>query len=234
MPLSFNDTSCVMSSPTSAGIATLNTDSFSHLAPLHSSSAIEVEGLLSLDTLNNLAGYSGNIMSKTVISIDLVIYGTSEVSETVAGGLCRCGLFLQDPHRISEGISFDNPQSLKLPAHIVARETVHMDAVPINEDHQHFQVEPELDFNGLIDQFSTQNHLSQANVDGRIATRLLESVKHAISETIATNLALAIKERDSTSSLKGKYLHHLIHTVYGKHKLAKFQIEGESSIKHSL
>lgn len=183
LPLSFEDSRCVLRSHTNSEIATLNTKTFDHLQGIQKSRELELEGVLPIKDIQSLTCQAGVISRGLVTTVGLNVYGIPEVSDDVAKELSRNELFLQDPDFVSEGTTYENPQCLKLPAY--ARPWQRQDAGLNDEgasigfavyDSDSAAMEEEIgpNFDVLLDRFSQHDHLAQAAVDGRIITPLLK------------------------------------------------------------
>ena len=177
LPLSFEDSRCVLRSHTNSEIATLNTKTFDHLQSIQKSRELELEGVLPVENIQSLTSRG------LVTTVGLNVYGIPEVSDDVAKELSRNELFLQDPDYVSEGTTYENPQCLKLPAHAMPwqrqdaglnDEGASNGFLVHDSDSPAVQEDIGLNFDVLLDRFSQHNHLAQAAVDGRIITPLLE------------------------------------------------------------
>ena len=183
LPLSFEDSRCVLRSHTNSEIATLNTKTFDRLQSIQKSRELELEGVLPVDDIQSLTCQAGVISRGLVTTVGLNVYGIPEVSDDVAKELSRNELFLQDPDYLSEGTTYENPQCLKLPEHTMPWQ---MQDADLNDedasigflfhdsDSAAIQEDIGLNFDLLLDRFSQHNHLAQAAVDGRIITPLLQ------------------------------------------------------------
>ena len=183
LPLYFEDSRCVLRSLPDSEIATLNTKTFDQLQSIQKSRQLQLEGVFPSRDISSFADHAGVISPGTVTIIGLNVYGTPEVSDDVAKELSRNGLFLQDPDYVPEGTTYENPQCLKLPAHVMPQQRgdfgVNEEGASIassvhDSDSAGTLEEFGMDFDMLLDQFSQQNYLVQAAVNSRITTGLLE------------------------------------------------------------
>ena len=183
LPLSFEDSRCVLGSHNNSEIATLNTKTFDHLQSIQKSRGLELEGVLPVEDIQSLTCQAGVVSRGLVTTVALNVYGIPEVSDDVAKELSRNELFLQDPGYVAEGTTYENPQCLKLPAHAMPwqrqdvglkDESASNGFLVHDSDSAAIQEDISLDFDVLLDRFSQQNHLAQAAVDERIITPLLQ------------------------------------------------------------
>ena len=183
LPLSFEDSRCVLRSHTNSEIATLNTKTFDHLQSIQRSQELELEGVLPVKDIQSLTHQAGVISRGLVTTVGLNVYGIPQVSDEVAKELSRNGLFLQDPDYVPEGTTYENPQCLKLPAHampwqrqdvVLSDKGASKTLLVHDSDSAGMQEDISLDFDVLLDQLTQHNYLAQAAVDGRIITPLLE------------------------------------------------------------
>ena len=183
LPLSFEDSRCVLRSHTNSEVATLNTKTFDHLQGIQKSRELELEGVLPVEDIQSLTCQAGVISRGLVTTVGLNVYGIPEVSDDVAKELSRNEFFLQDPDYVSEGTTYENPQCLKLPAHAMPwqrqvaglnDEGLSIGFLVHDSDSAATQEDIGLNFDVLLDRFSQHNHLAQAAVDGRVTTPLLK------------------------------------------------------------
>ena len=180
----FEETRGVLLSQAKTEVAVLNKDIFTHLSSIQHIKSLEVQALMSMQSLRSLTSRLGYIEKGTVAKVNLNIYGDHEASDSVAVDLSHNDLFLQEPDRMVNGSTYDNPQSLRLPEHI--KPYVNEESrLEVSHHSQDGQATPlalvtddnnDLDFDKLLDRFANHDHLVQATVDGRIRTLLLESV----------------------------------------------------------
>lgn len=183
LPLSFENSRCVLRSHTNSEVATLNTKTFDHLQGIQKSRELELEGVLPVEDIQSLTCQAGVISRGLVTIVGLNVYGIPEVSDDVAKEFSRNELFLQDPDYVSEGTTYENPQCLKLPAHAMPwqrqvaglnDEGLSIGFLVHDSDLAATQEDIGLNFDVLLDRFSQHNHLAQAAVDGRVTTPLLK------------------------------------------------------------
>jgi len=190
LSLVFGESRCELQTEAAARVATLNTKTFNQLKHLQMSKSLVFEGVLSMQTLQNLTDASGTVGAGNVTSINVNLYGSFEDSDEVALGLSRNELFLQDPESMSEGACYENPQYLRLPAQallcddeawgLVPEALNRVGKHPISTEDTHDEValgmnlETHFDFDLLLDQFAQHDYLMQVAVDPRIRTPLLE------------------------------------------------------------
>ena len=179
LALTFVGPRCVLSSA-SWEVATLNTHAFDQLQRTVISHPLKLEGLLKMHEATR-DPRSKRLAPAGIISVDLNVYGDPEAGCDVAMKLSQHGFFLQDPDYLPEGITYENPQCLKIPAHLrICESTIADDigddtpptSLAQNMSSQALQ-NAEFDFDVLLDRFAQHNDLAQAVVDSRITTILL-------------------------------------------------------------
>lgn len=143
-----------------------------------------------MQEVQTLSKSSGYIEAGTVAKVSLNIYGPSDTSGEIAVELSRNGLFLQDPDSAIDGCFYSNPQYLELPAQassceatddIVPRKGLLQGAAQLSEAKattdeisEPVDVDMDINFDRLLDDFARHDGLGQATVDPKIETNLLE------------------------------------------------------------
>jgi hypothetical protein len=188
--LAFGTSSCELRNEAGTAIATLNTKTFNKLTRLQMLEHLEVQGVISMQHIKSLADGAGMVGKGTIVEISVNIYGDLQIAEDVALELSRAGLFLQNPDFLPEGTRYENPQSLRLPLHVlqhadkptISATTRYTEGImdPISTEVSQgdcpdgAQFDFDVDFACLLDKFAEHDYLVMAPVDSKIETPLLE------------------------------------------------------------
>ncbi|KAK5215942.1 hypothetical protein LTR99_001703 [Exophiala xenobiotica] len=192
LPLSmtFGTSSCELRNEAGTAIATLNTITLNKLIRLQMLEHLELQGVISMRHIKSLVDEAGMVGKDTITEISVNIYGDIHIAENVALELSRSDLFLQNPDFLPEGTRYENPQSLRLPLHVLqhadktttSATTRDMDGImdPISTEVSQgdcsdgAQFDFDVDFACLLDKFAEHDYLVMAPVDLKIETPLLE------------------------------------------------------------
>lgn len=113
----------------------------------------------------------GSVSPNLTCTVDVLIFGPSNLGDVLARHLCRCRLFLQHPHSVPTSVKYENPQYLE-----VAGNSFHNDAVlplipddPLNNSDD----DEAVDLPTVIDNLPRHDYLQEVNIDEGILTTLL-------------------------------------------------------------
>ncbi|KAK5407027.1 hypothetical protein LTR20_007467 [Exophiala xenobiotica] len=228
LSLTFGTSSCELRNEAGTAIATMNTKTFNNLTRLQMLEHLEVQGVISMQHIKSFVDGAGMVGKGTIAEISVNIYGDLQIAEDVALELSRSGLFLQNPDFLPEGTRYENPQSLRLPLHVLQHAdktttlatTRYMEGImdPVStevsqgdcSDGAKFDVD--VDFTCLLDKFAGHDYLVMAPVDSKIETPLLDHQKEGLDfvlkrEHLAAPLSRCLWEAPEHESGKQLYRH---------------------------
>ncbi|KAK5401900.1 hypothetical protein LTR06_010818 [Exophiala xenobiotica] len=230
LPLSmtFGTSSCELRNEAGTAIATLNTITLNKLIRLQMLEHLELQGVISMRHIKSLVDEAGMVGKDTITEISVNIYGDIHIAENVALELARSDLFLQNPDFLPEGTRYENPQSLRLPLHVLqhadktttSATTRDMDGImdPISTEVSQgdcsdgAQFDFDVDFACLLDKFAEHDYLVMAPVDLKIETPLLDHQKEGLDfvlkrEHLNSPLSRRLWEAPEHESGKQLYRH---------------------------
>ncbi|KAH8892451.1 hypothetical protein GQ53DRAFT_861762 [Thozetella sp. PMI_491] len=124
------------------------------------------------------------------VMLDILVYGSPQLGDTLARQLSSQGLYLQHPHQANTCIPYQNPQFLDLPEVSIAETAgsdlllgyLTPDPTPTPSESQFWEgLENTLiDFTSILDMLPQHNYLQAVNTDYRVRTKLLPHQQKAL------------------------------------------------------